>query len=110
MKHKPTKLLPGTLAMLVLETLRHRPLHGYGIAREIQRRSQDALRVEEGSLYPALQELLLQGWATAEWRSSDTGRRARFYTLTRAGRRQLGAELERFDRMVAAIGQVMRPA
>ncbi|MGN6591500.1 MAG: PadR family transcriptional regulator [Terriglobales bacterium] len=103
-------LLPGTLDMLILDTLQRGPLHGYGIARQIQRRSEDALKVEEGSLYPALQRLLLNGWVTAEWKLSETKRRARYYRLTAAGRKQLGIETTSFERMVAAIQRVMRPA
>ncbi|MGH9415538.1 MAG: PadR family transcriptional regulator [Terriglobales bacterium] len=104
------ELLPGTLDLLILDTLRRGPLHGYGIAREIRQRSEEVLRVEEGSLYPALQRLLLEGWVRAAWRKSDTGRRARYYTLTAAGRRQLGEEISQFERMVAAISRVLRPA
>ncbi|MGH9466917.1 MAG: PadR family transcriptional regulator [Terriglobales bacterium] len=103
-------LLPGTLDMLILDTLQRGPLHGYGIAQHIKRRSEEVLRVEEGSLYPALQRLLLNGWVTAEWKLSDTRRRARFYKLTPAGRKQLGLEVSGFERMVAAIGRVMRQA
>ncbi|MGH9481129.1 MAG: PadR family transcriptional regulator [Terriglobales bacterium] len=110
MERRPSELLPGTLDMLILDTLRRGPLHGYGIARCIRQRSGEVLRVEEGSLYPALQRLLLQGWATAGWRASETGRRARYYRLTAAGRKQLGVEVSSFERMVAAIGRVMRPA
>jgi len=105
-----SELLPGTLDMLILDTLQRGSLHGYGIARQIQRRSEDALRVEEGSLYPALQRLLLNGWVTAEWKLSETKRRARFYRLTAAGRKQLGIEVSAYERMVAAIARVLRPA
>jgi PadR family transcriptional regulator PadR len=100
-------LLPGTLDMLVLKTLQRRPLHGYGIALSIKRISGDVLQVEEGSLYPALQRLLLQGWVKAEWKMTETNRRARFYTLTAAGRKQLGAEMSRFEQMINAIGRVL---
>lgn len=103
-------LLPGTLDMLILDTLQRGPLHGYGIAQHIKRRSDEVLKVEEGSLYPALQRLLLNGWVTAEWKLSDTNRRARFYKLTPSGRKQLGLEVSSFDRMVAAIARVMKPA
>jgi transcriptional regulator len=89
MANKPD-LLPGTLDMLILKTLARAPLHGYGVALSIKRLSDDLLTVEEGSLYPALQRLLLQGWVKAEWKMTVTKRRARFYTLTAAGRRQLG--------------------
>ena len=103
--------LQGTLELLVLKTLSHTgSLHGYGIVLHIQRASDELLRVEEGSLYPALQRLLLQGWVRAEWRSTETNRRARFYTLTVAGRKQLGVEQTQFETMIAAIGRVMQDA
>src|SRR5213082_1571368 len=107
---KKSELLPGTLDMLILKTLSRTPLHGYGIALSIKRLSDNVLTVEEGSLYPALQRLLLQGWVKAEWKMTDTNRRARYYTLTAAGRRQLGLEKTQFDEMVAAIGRVMQDA
>ena len=100
-------LLPGTLDMLILKTLTRGALHGYGIAQSIKRLSDDVLTVEEGSLYPALQRLLLQNWVKAEWKMTDTNRRARFYTLTPAGRRQLGIEVSEFEQMIAAIGRVL---
>lgn len=109
MANKP-ELMPGTLDMLVLKTLQRAPLHGYGIAQAIKRSSDDVLTVEEGSLYPALQRLLLQGWVKAEWRKTATNRRARFYTLTAAGRKQLGVELSEFDAMIAAIHRVLQNA
>ncbi|MGA2561373.1 MAG: PadR family transcriptional regulator [Terracidiphilus sp.] len=105
---KKSELLPGTLDMLILKTLARGPLHGYGIALSIRRLSEDVLTVEEGSLYPALQRLLLQGWVQAEWKMTETNRRARFYTLTTAGQRQLGLELTQFAQVVAAIGRVLR--
>jgi len=104
---KNPELLPGTLDMLILKTLTRKPLHGYGIAQSIKRISDDVLTVEEGSLYPALQRLLLQGWVKAEWRRTETHRRARFYTLTAAGRKQLGLELSEFRQMMIAIGRVL---
>ncbi|MEJ7811974.1 MAG: PadR family transcriptional regulator [Gemmatimonadaceae bacterium] len=104
------EILPGTLEMLALKTLSFGPLHGYGIAGHIQRLSGDALRVEEGSLYPALQRMQAKGWVRSEWKQSPTGRRARYYTLTAAGRKQLAGEAESFDRTVAAIARVMRAA
>lgn len=107
---KKTDLMPGTLDMLILKTLTRTPLHGYGIALSIKRISDDVLTVEEGSLYPALQRLLLQGWVKAEWRQTETNRRARFYTLTLTGRKQLSRELSQFDQMVAAIGRVLQDA
>jgi len=107
---KKSDLLPGTLDMLILKTLTRAPLHGYGIALSIKRISDDVLQVEEGSLYPALQRLLLQGWVKAEWKQTETNRRARYYTLTETGRKQLGHELSEFDRMIAAITRVLREA
>jgi len=101
------ELMPGTLDMLILKTLTRAPLHGYGIAQSIKRVSDDVLTVEEGSLYPALQRLLLQGWVKAEWKKTETNRRARYYTLTTAGRKQLGTEISNFQKMIAAIGQVL---
>lgn len=105
---KKSDLLPGTLDLLILKTLSRGPQHGYGIALSIKRLSQDALSVEEGSLYPALQRSLLQGWVKAEWKMTETNRRARFYTLTAAGRKQLGTEISKFEQMVAAIALVLR--
>ncbi len=107
---KKNDLLPGTLDLLILTTLKRAPMHGYGIALAIKRLSDDALRVEEGSLYPALQRLLLQGWVKAEWKMTETNRRARFYTLTAAGKKQLGVELSEFQQMIAAIGRVLQDA
>jgi transcriptional regulator len=104
---KKSDLLPGTLDMLILKTLARGSLHGYGIALSIKRSSDDVLTVEEGSLYPALQRLLLAGWLKAEWKMSETNRRARFYTLTRTGRKQLGLEISEFEQMIAAIGRVL---
>jgi PadR family transcriptional regulator, regulatory protein PadR len=108
----PTKsdLMPGTLDMLILKMLTRSPQHGYGIALSIKRLSEDFLTVEEGSLYPALQRLLLQGWVKAEWKKTETNRRARFYSLTPAGRKQLGLELSQFEQMIAAIGRVLEGA
>ena len=103
-------LLPGTLDMLILKTLSRAPLHGYGIAQSIKQMSDDVLTVEEGSLYPALQRLLLQGWVKAEWKTSETNRRARYYTLTAAGRKQLGVELSEFEQMIKAITRVLENA
>ena len=107
---RKSDLLPGTLDMLVLKTLARAPLHGYGIALSIKRLSDDVLTVEEGSLYPALQRLLVQGWVKAEWKRTETNRRARYYTLTAAGRKQLGVELSQFEQMIAAIGRVLQDA
>jgi PadR family transcriptional regulator len=107
---KKTELMPGTLDLLILRTLARAPLHGYGIAASIKRMSDDLLTVEEGSLYPALQRLLLQGWVRAEWKTTETKRRARYYTLTAAGKKQLGVEVTQFAQMVAAIGRVLQGA
>ena len=101
------ELVPGTLEMLILKTLLGGAMHGYGIAQRIQNASGDVLSVEEGSLYPALQRLLRKGWVTAEWGVTGLNRRARFYTLTRDGRKQLGAEVEEFRRMMKAIENVL---
>jgi len=103
-------LLQGTLDMLVLKTLTRGPLHGYGIAQFLLQRSDNVLAVGEGSLYPALQRLLANGWAEAEWQQSETGRRARFYSLTAAGRKRLKEEERDFDRMIDAIRVVLREA
>lgn len=104
------ELLPGTLDMLVLKTVSRGSMHGYGIAQHIRQISDDVLQVEEGSLYPALQRLLTQGFLTSEWRTSDTNRRARFYSLTALGRKQLRIEASKFDHLVAAIARVMQTA
>jgi transcriptional regulator len=103
-------LLPGTLEMLILVTLRREPLHGYAIAQRIRDTSGDLLNAEEGSLYPALQRLLLEGWVSAEWGMSARNRRVRIYTLTRAGRKQLSQELERVSRLIDGITRVIRLA
>ena len=105
-----SELLPGTLDMMILKTLTRGPLHGYGIARRIEEVSDAVLQVEEGSLYPALQRLRLNGWVEAEWAETERGRRARFYRLTAAGRKHLGVEVSEFGRLVAAIGRVMQEA
>jgi transcriptional regulator len=109
MANKPD-LMPGTLDLLILKTLTRSPLHGYGIALSIKRLSDEVLTVEEGSLYPALQRLLLKGWVKAEWRMTETNRRARYYTLTAAGRKQLGIELSEYEQLIAAIGRVLQSA
>ena len=103
-----TELLPGTLDLIVLRTLVRGPMHGYGIAQRVKEISKDVLQVGESSLYPALQRLLLDGYVTAEWGASENNRRARFYTLTAAGRRQLASEREEFERVVGAIHAVLR--
>jgi PadR family transcriptional regulator, regulatory protein PadR len=104
----PPALLPGTLDLLILRALRHDRLHGYGIAQRLRDVSHDVLQVGESSLYPALQRLLLDGYVRAEWGTSDNNRRARYYVLTAAGRKQLGAETEAFERMVNAIHAVLQ--
>jgi transcriptional regulator len=104
------ELLPGTLYLLVLRALRAGPLHGYAIARRIKEASAEGLHVEEGSLYPALNRMLVKGWLAAEWGVSANNRRARFYRLTAAGRKQLDREAAEFDRLVRAIQLVMRTA
>ena len=105
-----TQLLPGTLDLLIMKALSIRPLHGYGIAQHIHRLSREALRVEEGSLYPALQRMQVKGWLASEWKDSPTGRRARFYRLTAAGRRQLARERASWEAFVAAVTRVLREA
>ena len=100
-------LLPGTLDLLILRTLVFGPMHGYGIAQHLRDASEDVLLVGESSLYPALQRLLLRGWVKAEWGTSDNNRRARYYTLTAAGRKQLQVERQEFDRLVFAIQKVL---
>jgi PadR family transcriptional regulator PadR len=106
-----TEIPPGTLYMLILRTLaRNGPMHGYGIAEHIQQISEDILQVEEGSLYPALQRMLMKGWVTAEWGQSDNNRRARFYSMTTAGRKQLAMEISEFERVTRAITRVIEPA
>jgi len=96
--------------MLVLRVLQSAPLHGYAIAQRIHTITNDALQVEEGSLYPALQRILVKGWANAEWGTSETGRKVRFYRLTPAGRRQLESEMNDYERINAAIRAVLRTA
>jgi PadR family transcriptional regulator PadR len=101
------ELLPGTLDLLILRTLRSGPKHGYGIAQHLKLVSEDILDVGESSLYPALQRLLLNGWVKAEWGASENNRRARYYTLTASGRKQLEREQEDFERMIGAIRKVL---
>ena len=101
---------PGTLVMLVLRVLQTGPMHGYAIAQRIHQLSSDALQVEEGSLYPALQRILLKGWAKADWGISETNRRVRFYRLTPAGRKQLAAEMDEYQRTADAIRAVLKLA
>jgi PadR family transcriptional regulator PadR len=105
-----SELLPGTLDLLILQTLTASPMHGYGIAQHIGRLSRDVLRVEEGSLYPALQRLQKKGWVKSKWGESATGRRARFYTITATGETQLGIERDNFENVFDAIRRILRPA
>jgi PadR family transcriptional regulator PadR len=108
---KRQEIPPGTLYMLILKTLaRLGPMHGYGIAQHVHRISEDILQVEEGSLYPALQRMLIKGWVVAEWKQSDNNRRARYYRLTPEGRKQLAHEIREFERVMAAIVRVIQPA
>ena len=101
-------VLPGTLDMLILKTLTITPMHGYGIAQHIQQVSREAIQVEEGSLYPSLQRMQVKGWVTSEWGQSPTGRRARYYRLTAAGKKQLGAEVADFRKAIEAIQRVIQ--
>src|SRR6188472_1163454 len=103
-------ILPGTLEMLILKTLTIGPLHGYGIAQHIQQMSEDVLQVEEGSLYPALQRMLVKGWVVSEWGQSENNRRARYYRLTPSGQRQLESEISEFEKVMRAIVRVIQPA
>ena len=105
-----SELMPGTLDMLILKTLTRGVMHGYGIAQHIKLLSEEVLQVEEGSLYPALQRLQLQGWVASDWAQSENNRRARYYRLTPGGKRRLEQEVTQFDRLVGAIGRVMRTA
>ena len=102
------ELLQGTLEMLILKSLSFGALHGYGIAQHLQLLSADVLTIEEGSLYPALQRMRVKGWVSAEWKISANNRRARVYTLTTAGKKQLGVEESRFSQMFGAIMRVMK--
>jgi PadR family transcriptional regulator PadR len=102
-----TELLPGTLDLLLLKTLSLEPMHGYGIALRIKQISKDVLQIEEGTLYPALQRLLLKGWVKGEWRQTENNRRARYYRLTADGRKQLELQSNNFDRLMGAMVRVM---
>ena len=106
-KKDAPELLPGTLDLLILKSLVSGSRHGYAIAQHLKTVSDEVLQVGESSLYPALQRLLLKGWVKAEWGTSDNNRRARYYTLTKAGHRQLAAERREFDRIVLAIHKVL---
>lgn len=106
----PTRaeLLPGTLAMLVLKTLTVDTMHGYAIAQHIERLSNDVLRVQEGTLYPALQMMEVKGWVKSEWKLTPTKRRARYYAITTAGKKQLAQESRDYERVIEAVGRVMQ--
>ena len=106
----PPDLLPGTLDLLILRLVSRGAMHGYGIAQRLKALSDDVLQVGESSLYPALQRLLLNGYVDAEWGPSDNNRRARYYTLTKAGKKQLADERREFDQLIAAIRQVLDTA
>ena len=108
--NEPPDLLPGTLDLLILKILAREPMHGYGIAQHLKNSSDDVLQVGESSLYPALQRLLLNGWVKAEWGASENNRRARYYTLTAAGRRRMAAERHEFERLIGAIQKVLGTA
>jgi len=103
-------LLQGTLDLLILKTLALEPMHGYGIAQRIRQISREVFRVNQGSLYPALHRLEHQGWIAAEWGESENNRRAKFYRLTAAGRRQLATEERNWERLVAAVGRILQTA
>ena len=107
---RDTGLPPGTLMMLVLRVLRTQPLHGYAIAQRIHQLSREELTVEEGSLYPALQKLLVKGWVKAAWRESESGRQVREYRITTSGRKQLEAEMTEYRRTASAIGWLLDEA
>ena len=107
---KPSDLLQGTLDLLILRTLALGPMHGWAVASRIQQISQDVLQVTQGALYPALHRLEQQAWLRAEWRKTETGREAKYYTLTRAGRAQLEKELAQWERLSSAVGLVIRMA
>lgn len=109
LEQERVELLQGTLDLLILRTLLWGPTHGHGIAKGIEGASRDVLKVDHGSLYPALQRLLQEGWISAAWKVSPNNRRARYYSLTAAGRRQLRAETSRWDRLAHAIAQILRP-
>jgi transcriptional regulator len=107
MERETPDLLPGTLELLILKTLVRGPLHGYAIAQRLRDLSDDVLQVGESSLYPALQRLLLKGWVKAEWGASENNRRARYYTLTPTGRKQMSVERQDFDHLILAIQKVL---
>jgi transcriptional regulator len=105
---KPTDLIQGTLDVLILKTIALKPIHGWGIAKRIQQVSNEVLQVQQGSLYPALHRLEQQGWIRADWKETENGRNAKYYSLTRAGSKQLEREIESWDRLSTAISIVLR--
>ena len=107
---KPSDLLQGTLDLLILKSLAREPLHGWGIAKKIESLSDDVLSVQQGSLYPALHRLEQQGWVDSEWKNTELGRSAKFYALTRDGRKQLDLELENWRRLSSAVGLLLKRA
>lgn len=107
---KPTDLVQGTLDLLILKTISHEPKHGWAIAKRIQQVSREVLQVNQGSLYPALHRLEQQGWIRAKWHDTETGREAKFYSLTKAGKEQLDKELAQWERLSLAIGLVIEEA
>ena len=107
---KPSDLIQGTLDLLILRTLSLEPMHGWAIARRIQEVSEEVLQVTQGALYPALHRLEQQGWLRAEWRNTETGREAKFYSLTRAGRKRLEAETANWGRLAGAVELILRTA
>jgi PadR family transcriptional regulator PadR len=107
---KPSDLLQGTLDLLILKSLAREPLHGWGIAKRIQSLSDDVLSVQQGSLYPALHRLEQQGWVDSDWKNTDLGRSAKFYALTRDGKKQLEVELENWRRLSSAVGLLLKRA
>jgi PadR family transcriptional regulator, regulatory protein PadR len=107
MAHDSSDLLQGTLELLVLKTLSHQPMHGWGISQRIQQMSREVLQVSQGSLYPALQRMKIRGWITSEWRTTENNRRARYYRLTPAGQRQLSREQAQWERSSGAVNLVL---
>jgi transcriptional regulator len=107
---KPSDLLQGTLDLLILKSLAREPLHGWGIAKKIESLSDDVLSVQQGSLYPALHRLEQQGWVDSDWKNTELGRSAKFYSLTRDGRKQLDLELENWRRLSSAVGLLLKRA
>ena len=109
-KSEQRDLFPGALEIMILQSLRLRPMHGYALVKHIKQVSDDLLQVEEGSLYPALQRMLMKGWLVGEWGKTRENRRARYYTLTSEGRKQLQNEIDRYGRVSVAIARILEPA